>query len=159
MIIGIDSVGALDTYKLVKGATEGDVKADQGQLQKQIRRMLRLLLNICVEQNSIGIVTGHMYGQPGVVPMPDQIGGGKAMRMFPSIIIQLRKDTVKKDRPVQNEIIATTIKNRMYPPFQEALVKIDYREGINPYAGLINILSESKIVEKSGATFSFHENM
>jgi RecA/RadA recombinase len=158
LIIGLDSAGGLDRLKSYEDALAGDPKADQGILQKEIRSLLKLFLNICIEQESIGIVTGHMYGSPGKgVPMPDQVGGGKAMRLFPSILINLKKDVIKDENKqvIGNSISATTLKNRMYPPFQTAEVSIDYKEGINPYAGLIPIMMEAGIIEKSGNTYAY----
>ena len=156
MIIGIDSAGGLDHYKSFTDALKDDVKADQGQLQKRIRSLLKLLLNICIEQDSIGIVTGHLYGSPSMIPQPDQIGGGKAMRLFPSILINLKKSALKEDGTVIGaEIKATTIKNRVYPPFQEAVISIDYKEGIEPYAGLIDLMIKAGLVEQSGSWYSY----
>jgi len=158
LIIGIDSMGGIDRYKVYEDALKGDPKADQGQLQKNIRSILKLLLNICIEQESIGIVTGHMYGSPSVVPMPDQVGGGKAMRLFPTILISLKKSPIKDgSNVIGSEISATTIKNRMYPPFQTATVSIDYKAGIDPYAGLLELLMTAGIVKKEGNTYSYKE--
>ncbi|HRR48567.1 MAG TPA: hypothetical protein P5293_01115 [Bacteroidales bacterium] len=155
MIIGIDSMGGVDRYKMYEDALDGDPKADQGLLQKNIRALLKLLLNICIEQESIGIVTGHLYGLPGVIPMPDQVGGGKAMRLFPSILINLKKTPIKVDKKITgNEITAVTIKNRMYPPFQQATVSIDYVNGINPYAGLLTHLITAGLVKEDGKTYT-----
>src|SRR5574343_30023 len=55
LIIGLDSVGGIDKIGSYESALKDDPKADQGQLQKQIRSMLKLMLNICIEQESIGI--------------------------------------------------------------------------------------------------------
>ena len=158
LIIGLDSVGGLDRYKSFEDAQKGDPKADQGLLQKEIRSMLKLLLNICVGQNSIGICTGHVYGMPSSVPMPDQIGGGKAMRLFPSVLISLKKKQLEENGViVGNEIVATTIKNRMYPPFQKALVHLNYTDGIQPYAGLIELGEKAGLIEKAGSWYKIKE--
>lgn len=155
MIIGIDSVGGIDRYKSYEDALGGDPKADQGLLQKNIRSLLKLLLNISIEQESISIVTGHLYGAPSMVPMPDKVGGGKAMSLFPSILISLKKTALKNSKKeiIGNEITATTIKNRMYPPFQQATVSIDYMKGINVYAGILPLLQEAGIVGLDGNTY------
>lgn len=159
LIIGLDSVGGVDKYGSYESALDDDPKADQGQLQRQIRSMLKLFLNICIEQESIGIVTSHMYGRPAVngVNMPDEISGGKAMKLFPSILIQLKKTQLKDaDKKVIGNIIkATTIKNRVYPPFQEATVSIDYIKGIDPYAGMLDLATTSGLVEKAGSWYSY----
>lgn len=155
-IIGLDSAGGLDRMKSFTDALGGDPKADQGLLQKEIRGTLKLLLNICIAQNSIGIVCGHMYGRPGSIPMPDQIGGGKAMRLFPSILINLKKKPLMEDKKViGNEILATTIKNRSYPPFQEATIHLDYKDGMRPCAGLIDLGEKMNIITKAGSWYSY----
>jgi len=165
MIIGLDSAGGLEREKQFEDAAKGNVKADQGLLQKEIRGMLKLFLNICIAQNSIGIVCGHMYGKPSKVPMPDQIGGGKAMKLFPSILIQLHKqalyasaaDKADKKRPIGSEITATTIKNRLYPPFQKAAVHLNYTDGVQPYAGILDLGVAAGMVEKSGSWYSYKD--
>ncbi len=160
LIIGLDSVGGIDKYKMYEDALGGTPKADQGQLQKQIRSMLKLFLNICVEQESIGIVTGHMYGSPGVIPMPDQVGGGKAMRLFPTILIQLKREAIKdsEKKIIGSQVVATTIKNRTYPPFQEAVISIDYVDGINPYAGMLDLAVKAGLVEQAGSWYSYGQD-
>jgi len=154
-VIGVDSVGGLDRYKSFTDAVGGEPKADQGLLQKEIRSTLKLLLNVCIGQNSLAIACGHYYGSPSTVPMPDQIGGGKAMKLFPSILISLRKEylkegNVKSGAVIGNRITATTLKNRMYPPFQQATIDIDYKNGINKWAGIMDLAVESDIMKRGG---------
>jgi len=161
-IIGWDSAGAVDRYKSFEDALGGEPKADQGLLQKEIRSTLKLLLNVCIAQNSIGIVCGHLYGKPSSVPMPDQIGGGKAMKLLPSILLNLKKTplretSVKNSKIIGNEITAITLKNRMYPPFQEATVSIDYKLGIDRYAGLVDLLIYAGFIEQKGAWYSYKD--
>ena len=156
LIIGIDSIGGLDRWKSFTDALGDNPKSDQGQLQKSIRSLLKLLLNICIEQESIGIVSGHLYGRPGMIPLPDQIGGGHAMRLFPSILINLKKKAIKEEgKTIGTEISASTLKNRIYPPFQTATVSIDYTKGINVYSGIIDLMLEAGLIEKSGVWYSY----
>jgi recombination protein RecA len=156
-VIGLDSVGGIERLKSYDDALKGEPKADQGLLQKEIRSMLKLFLNICVSQNSIGIAAGHYYGAPSSVPKPDQIGGGKAMKLFPSILVSLKKTNIEddNDQVTGNEIVATTLKNRIYPPFQTATVKIDYKTGVQPYAGILDLAIKSNLVVKSGTWYSY----
>jgi recombination protein RecA len=155
-VIGIDSIGGLDRLKSHDDALKGDPKSDQGLLQKEIRGTLKLLLNVCVAQNSIGIVTGHMYGMPGKgMPMPDQIGGGKAMKLFPSILIMLKKSKLLEGKNiVGSEITATTLKNRYYPPFQTASVQLNYVDGIKVNAGLLALGIEAGLVQLKGSWYN-----
>jgi hypothetical protein len=54
-----------------------------------------------------------------------------------------------------NEITASTLKNRVYPPFQEATINIDYQKGIQPYAGLIDLGIKAGIITKGGSWYSY----
>jgi len=158
LVIGLDSVGGLDRLKSYDDALAGEPKADQGLLQKEIRSTLKLFLNVCINQNAIGIATGHYYGKPSTVPMPDQIGGGKAMKLFPSIIITLKKEPlveVKGGPILGNKITATTLKNRIYPPFQTSTVMIDYKDGVQSMAGLVGLGVDAELIEKNGAWYSY----
>ena len=164
LVIGLDSVGGLNRLKSYKDALDGDPKQDQGLLQKDIKAMLKLYLNICINQNSIGIATGHYYGSPNDQYNPDQIGGGKAMKLLPSILVTLKKYAIyenptgatkaAKGRQIGNEILATTVKNRGYPPFQDATVQIDFESGVNSYAGLLDLAIQADIIQKSGSWYS-----
>ena len=165
MVIGLDSVGGLQRLKAYKDDLDGNLKQDQGLLQKDIKAMLKIYLNICIAQNSIGITTGHYYGNPNDKYQPEKIGGGNAMRLLPSILVTLNKkplfenDGAKFDAEtnpiVGNKIIATTIKNRGYPPFQKASIMIDYNEGVKSYAGVLELAIEAEIIKQSGAWYSY----
>lgn len=163
MVIGLDSVGGLQRLKSYNDALDGNLKQDQGLLQKDIKAMLKLYLNICINQNSIGICTGHYYGDPNDQYTPEKIGGGNAMRLLPSILLTLKKYSLyefpnKKGKErgsiIGNEIKATTIKNRGYPPFQDATVNIDFKDGVKSFAGLLDLAIEAGIVEQNGAWYS-----
>jgi recombination protein RecA len=163
MIIVLDSVGGLDRLKTYEDALDGDPKADQGQLQRNIKTIIKMLTGICVLQNSIAILTGHMYGAPGSIgkfAKPDEVGGGKAFKYLPSIFIQLKKSQMKDDdkNVTGNSITAYTTKNRFYPAFQEAVIEIDYKNGINSYAGILNLAVEAGIVTQGGAWYTYKEN-
>lgn len=167
LVIGLDSVGGIQRLKAYEDALKGDVKADQGLLQKDIKAMLKMYLNICIAQNSIGITTGHYYGDPNDQYTPEKIGGGNAMRLLPSILVTLKKHVLyefpnkkgkERGRIIGNEILATTIKNRMYPPFQDATVMIDYTEGVRPFAGLLDLAIKAEIVEQSGAWYKIGDD-
>ena len=161
MIIILDSVGGLDRMKTYNDALDADIKQDQGQLQRTIRTLMKLLAWVCVETDSICIFTAHMMSKPGMVPMPDDVAGGKAVKLFPSIFIQLKKESMKKEEKIiGHRLVATTMKNRFYPPFQTASIDINYTEGINRTAGLLELLlpDKSNILRKEGNTFFLTEN-
>jgi recombination protein RecA len=165
----LDSVGGLERMKMIDDATGGDkkVKADQGALQKEIKRMLKMMLNITKGKDSIGMMSGHFFGNPNSYGGADEIGGGKFAKLAPDIIISMKKQFIyenptganlkAKGAIVGTEITACTLKNRFYPPFQECKIEIDYKNGINRFAGMLDIGLTCGIVQKSGAWFSMND--
>lgn len=161
-VLVLDSIGGIERLKLLNDARDGDVKADQGTLQKEIKRLLKLLNNFCKVKNSIVLASGHFYGNPSGYGDADQIGGGKYARLAPHYIISLKKDKIwegvgKDKKVIGTGIYAVTLKNRYYPPFQEARIEINYNDGINEMAGIIDLCVQAGIIEKSGAWYSIPE--
>ena len=163
LFVILDSVGGLEALKMVDDAVGKDakVKADQGTLQKNIKRMLKMFLNIVKRKNSVGIMAGHFFGNPNSYGGADEIGGGKFAKLAPDIIISMKKHQILEnpsakaaDRVViGNEIKACTLKNRFYPPFQEATIQINYKDGINPMSGLLDIALTCGLIEKGGSWY------
>jgi len=149
----IDSIGGLERLKLLDDTEDGKIKADQGSLQKEIKRMLKMLINIAKSKKSIVFMSGHLYGNPSGYGSPEQLGGGFYLRLASDIIISLKKHTMKDDDKsiYGTQISAVTLKNRFYPPFSEASVEIDYQNGINKFAGLLDIALEAGLIKGAGA--------
>jgi len=163
MAIAIDSIGALDVKKVLTDGEKGDVKADQGRLQKDIKRMLKLIVNLCKNHDCICFSAGHYYGNPSGYGEPEMIGGGKYYRLSCDQIISLKKSNIfenpsgasraAKGKIIGNKIKAATLKNRYHPPFQEAVIEIDYQNGVNSLAGIIDLAMELGMITKSGAWY------
>lgn len=162
-IIAVDSIGGYEREKFLTDALTSDgIKADQGRLQKDLKQMAKLLLNICRSQDSIVLSAGHFYGSPAMFAPAENLGGGKAFKYFPDIIISLKKSKIQgKDKEVTgNEISAITLKNRFHPPFVEGKIKIDYINGIDKFFGLADLAVDAGLVEKGGAgwyTYNEHK--
>jgi recombination protein RecA len=152
----IDSIGGMEQMKLLEDAAKGDVKADQGGLQKKIKRTLKMILNICKMNNSIAMAAGHYHGNPSGYGDAEQVGGGKFAKYAPDIIIGLKKSKLyNKDKEViGTSIKAITLKNRFYPPFNEAVIEIEYDKGINGLAGMVPLAMEAKMIEQAGAWYT-----
>jgi len=163
LAIAVDSVGGLEKKKLLDDSLGGDVKADQGTLQKEIKRMLKLLLNVCKGQDSIAMMGGHYYGNPTGYGEADKVGGGHFTKLAPDIIVALKNTKVFEDPNaaakdkviIGNKITAITTKNRYYPPFNEATIDINYRDGINKYAGMLELAIKAELITQAGAWFNF----
>lgn len=153
----IDSIGGIEMEKLIDDGLAGNVKADQGGLAKKIKRMLKLLLYICKAGDSLVFMSGHLVGDPqaGMYAGPEKVGGGKFVSLAPDIIVNLKKYQIKDENRhvIGTSIKATPIKNRFYPPFNEAQIEINYQDGINKYAGIVDLALDANLVEKAGAWF------
>jgi hypothetical protein len=166
-------VGNLETEKLQEDITkkktnddgtsssggDGRAKADQGQLQKKIKRMLKIMLAICKKQKSIALLSGHFYGSPTSYGSAEEIGGGKHIKLAPHIIISLKKAKIKegsaKDaKIIGNQINAITLKNRFYPAFQQCTINIDYQKGVDRYSGLEKLAIDAGLIEKAGGWYT-----
>ena len=164
MAIAIDSIGALEVKKLLRDGEKGDIKADMGELQRKIKRMLKMIVNLCKNHDCLALSAGHYYGNSSGYGDPEQIGGGKYYRLSCDQIISLKKSplyenptaTSKKAKGaiLGNRIYAATLKNRTYPPFQEATVEIDYKNGVNSLAGMIDLAIDLECIIKGGAWYT-----
>lgn len=163
LAITMDSIGAVESRKMIEDGVAGDVKADQGGLQKKIKRMMKMIVDITKRQDSISLSAGHYYGNPTGYGDPEKIGGGFYPRLAADIIITLKKSPIYENpnakaaargKVLGTEINAATIKNRYAPPFQEAVVELNYKNGVNSLAGLIPVCVELGLIEKAGAWYS-----
>jgi recombination protein RecA len=164
LFLVLDSLGGLESDKIIRDTTSKDrvAKADQGGLARKIKRMLKMFVSVCKSQNSMGMFAGHWYGKPDSYGAAEEIGGGKYVRLAADIIIAMKKTPILKDPNaafkdkvvIGSAINACTLKNRFYPPFQETTVEINYKDGINKYAGLIDMALECGVVTKGGAWYT-----
>lgn len=164
LAIALDSIGALESRKMLDDGKKGDVKADQGTLQKKIKRIMKLLVGIVKQQDCIAFSAGHYYGNPTGYGDADQIGGGKYPKLAADYIVTLKKSQVyenplakkasERGAVTGTRIYAATLKNRFNPPFQEALFEINYIDGVNKMAGIVDVAMGMGLVERNGAWYS-----
>ena len=155
-LIVIDSVAALTPRSEIEGDMGDSHMGSQARLMSQALRKLTAITNkakTCVIFiNQLREKVGVMFGNPEVTP------GGKALKFYSSIRIDVRKADTLKDSSGMfgNRTKAKIVKNKLAPPFKTAEFDIIYGEGISQSGCLVDLGVEYGVLEKSGSWFSYN---
>jgi recombination protein RecA len=107
----------------------------------------------------IEIEGNHTYMVDGVVVhnSPETTTGGRALKFYSSLRLDIRRTSTIKDgeSAVGNRTKVKVVKNKLAPPFKEAEFDLMYGEGISREGDMLDLAVANKLVEKSGAWFSF----
>jgi recombination protein RecA len=107
----------------------------------------------------IEVEGGHNYFVDGVMVhnSPETTSGGKALKFYASIRLDIRRIETLKDGTdaVGNRTRVKVVKNKVSPPFKVAEFDILYGHGISREGGLIDLGVEQSIVRKSGAWYTY----
>ncbi len=107
----------------------------------------------------IEVEGSHNYLADGIIVhnSPETTTGGKALKFYASIRIDVRRIETLKDgaEAVGNRTRAKVVKNKMAPPFKQAEFDIVYGQGISREGSLIDMGVEHGIVRKSGAWYTY----
>jgi recombination protein RecA len=89
---------------------------------------------------------------------PETTTGGNALKFYSSVRLDIRRiGSIKKnDEVIGNETRVKVVKNKVSPPFREAIFDILYGEGISRQGEIIDLGVQAKIVDKAGAWYSYN---
>ncbi len=156
-VVVIDSVAALTPRAEIEGEMGDQLPGLQARLMSQA---LRKLTGNIKRSNTMVIFINQLRMKIGIMmpgQSPETTTGGNALKFYASVRLDIRRiGAVKKgDEVVGNQTRIKVVKNKLAPPFKQVVTEILYGEGISREGELIDMGSDNKIVEKSGAWYSY----
>ena len=153
--IVIDSVAALTPKAEIEGEMGDTHVGLQARLMSQALRKLtgniKRSNSLVIFINQIRMKIGVMFGNP------ETTTGGNALKFYASLRLDIRRiGSIKRDEEiVGNETRVKVVKNKLAPPFKEAIFDILYGEGVSRAGEVVDLGVAGGIIEKTGAWYSY----
>ena len=154
-MIVVDSVAALTPKAEIEGEM-GD--SHMGLHARLMSQALRKMTGNAKRSNCMVIFINQIRMKIGVMfGSPETTTGGNALKFYASVRLDIRRiGQVKEgDEIIGSETRVKVVKNKMAPPFREALFQILYGKGVNHLGELIDLAVQQNVIQKAGAWYSY----
>ena len=154
-VIVVDSVAALTPKAEIEGEMGATHIGLQARLMSQAMRKLTAIIGksrtALIFVNQIRMKIGVMFGNPETTP------GGRALKFYSSVRIDLRRITTIKDNKgaIGSRVRARVVKNKIAPPFKDTEFDIMFDSGISYEGDLLDLALGCEVVERSGAWLNY----
>lgn len=152
----VDSVAALTPRAEIEGEMGDAFVGLQARLMSQA---LRKLAGSIAKTNCVVIFINQLRMKIGVLyGNPETTTGGNALKFYSSVRMDVRRIEAIKNgtQIVGNRTRVKVIKNKVAPPFKEAIFDIMYGEGISRYGEMVDLAVELELIHKAGSWFSMN---
>lgn len=157
VVIGIDSLDMLLTETEADQFDKGIVKGDQGQKNKQLKKMLRTFVQAIKNTNISIVITDGVYANQDVMNGEGRWLVKDACKFSLSQIVMLTKLKLKDtgSRDVKGiRMKCEGYKTRFTQPFQTVTIEVPYSEGMDPNSGLLEVAVKLGVVQKKGSRYA-----